>query len=648
MSTLRTARIAYLTHAVLSALVIGLLSWATVVSLRLESAAKSEALARAQRDHERSVQLAVYQMENLATAVLSQEMLRPSADYAPLYYPGTDEIRLPTGEMLRPGSLVRPSPLLLQPPQNPWVLLHFQVSPRSGYRSPQIVPDQARRWPDLDDSYEASLREQFAATLAHLQYAYTVDELACKYEQAGGSLQPNEPVEHRPIFQTAAETPARQAAQSAAQPAAQVANRSEYSRRKQAADFMNRVQTQQIECAPEDLAVAQLHAPASLPVDHNTNELTRLEEEIGISYRNMLPTWVKLANRESPDLAFLRAVHTDGEVAFEGFLVDWPRCEARLLAEVHDRFAHGDLEIIDPPPAPDDASTDDTVLGVIPARFVPNSGPVVAAAGPWNGTHTFLLIGWVGSFLLLLGAALGIRSLVSLTERRTQFAYAVTHELRTPLTTFRLYTDMLSQGLVPEENRQSYLETLNQESQRLADLVSGVLEYSRVENNCVPINREHVTVGHLLECVRETCAPRCATAGMRLDLSEGELAETTVETDRHHLVQIIGNLVDNACKYGRNERDPVVHVTAERSNGALHFDVIDEGRGVPQRLRSLIFQPYQRGDEDSVPATGGIGLGLALSKSWAKLLGGNLELLPPTRAESGAHFRLSLPIRDLQ
>jgi signal transduction histidine kinase len=284
------------------------------------------------------------------------------------------------------------------------------------------------------------------------------------------------------------------------------------------------------------------------------------------------------------------------------------------------------------------------VLGVIPAQFVPNVDPPQLAAGTWSGTHTMLLAGWIGSVLLLVLGALGIRSLVSLTERRTQFAYAVTHELRTPLTTFRLYTDMLAQGLVNDADRQGYLDTLNQESRRLADLVSGVLEYSRVENDRVPLNRQPCRIGDVLDAVRDDCAPRCEPAEVRLEIEPNGTADTIIDTDRHHVMQIIGNLVDNACKYGRDPDDPVVRIEAHEGNGQLHFDVIDHGPGVPARLRNTIFEPYQRGDVESVPATGGIGLGLALSKSWAKLLGGQLELLGNARSPRGARFRLSLPL----
>ncbi|HRX84845.1 MAG TPA: HAMP domain-containing sensor histidine kinase [Phycisphaerae bacterium] len=632
---MQISRIAYIIHAALSALVLGLLTWATVASLRLENAAHGEAQARAERDRERSAQLAVYQMENLATAILSPEMLRPPSDFAPLYPPGTDEIRLSSGEFPGAGFVVKPSPLLLVPPKKEWVLLHFQASPRSGYHSPELIPEQARTWHDFDDAYEVTERERFATTLGELRYAYTVDELAHKYEQAGGTLAPLDAT-----IELASDSEQSQ------QQIAPAPNRSEYTRRRQNLEIINRAQGQQVECAPEGLAVAQLHAPTALANDELANDMPNLSEEVGISFRPMLAVWIKLASRDTYDLAFLRAVHTDGEVAFQGFIVDWQKCKADLLKVVADRFPHADLEVLDPPPAPDDATADDTVLGVIPARFQPNLDSPLVPAGAWNSTHTFLLVGWVGTLLLLAGGALGIRALVNLTERRTEFAYAVTHELRTPLTTFRLYTDMLAQGLVDEDSRQAYLETLNNESQRLADLVSGVLEYSRVENNSVPLNRERVKVRQLLDLVAESCNARCTGSGMRLEIEPGDVADTAVLTDRHHLVHILANLVDNACKYGRNDEDPVVRVAASRNNGAMNFDVTDRGRGVPARLRSVIFKPYQRGDVDSVPATGGIGLGLALSRSWARLLGGSLDLIPPQRDERGAHFRLTLPLHD--
>ena len=279
---------------------------------------------------------------------------------------------------------------------------------------------------------------------------------------------------------------------------------------------------------------------------------------------------------------------------------------------------------------------------MIPARLVTNAA-IPAATFQWDNSHSFLVVGWAVSLLLLAGLGLGIRSLISLSERRSQFAYAVTHELRTPLTTFRLYTDMLADGMVSPENQQEYLHTLNKESRRLAELVSGVLEYSRVENKSTPIDREPVTLRKILDNVRETCAARCADAGGNLEIEYGEDADTALSTDKQFVVQILSNLIDNACKYGRNGDDATVTVSTNQSGGYCNIDVTDCGPGVPHKLRTRIFRPYIRGNADRSAVTGGIGLGLALSRAWATRLGGKLELVPTARNEPGARFRLKLP-----
>ena len=394
-------------------------------------------------------------------------------------------------------------------------------------------------------------------------------------------------------------------------------------------------------CAPQQLAVANIHAPADLVDTPEANEDAAGNDEVGIMYEKMLPVWLQRANRPAPDLAFLRAVYADGETALQGFIIDWPMFRGKLLSKASHLFHDASIEVIDTAPMP----ADDAFFSLIPARLVTSEPPPMVAAMEWNTTHSFLAIGWVASIILLVALGLGIRSLVNLIERRSQFAYAVTHELRTPLTTFRLYTDMLAQGMVSEHSKQEYLDTLNTESRRLAELVSGVLEYSRVESNSVPINKEAVSVGDLLEAVRENYGPRCDGAGVSLRIDGGQAADEVLLTDRQHVVQIIGNLVDNACKYGRSSEEPVVSVTAQRADGAFRFDVADQGPGIPPRLRSRIFKPYQRGQTGSAPATGGIGLGLALSRSWAKLLGGNLELLPSPRGARGARFRFTLPAK---
>src|SRR5207247_9366091 len=94
-------------------------------------------------------------------------------------------------------------------------------------------------------------------------------------------------------------------------------------------------------------------------------------------------------------------------------------------------------------------------------------------------------------------------SLIDLSERRIRFVSAVTHELRTPLTTLRLYLDMLTGGLVTEQKqREEYLHTLHQETERLNRLVGNVLGFSRLENQRPRLEEQPAAPGELLDIVR--------------------------------------------------------------------------------------------------------------------------------------------------
>jgi signal transduction histidine kinase len=106
--------------------------------------------------------------------------------------------------------------------------------------------------------------------------------------------------------------------------------------------------------------------------------------------------------------------------------------------------------------------------------------------------------------------------------------------------------------------------------------------------------------------------------------------------------QIIGNLIDNARKYTRDAADKRILLTAKPGvgNGVI-FEVEDRGSGIPAGERKSIFKPFRRGQLAESKA-GGAGLGLALAKSWAEVLGARLTYRPADGG-TGACFRLEVP-----
>ena len=219
----------------------------------------------------------------------------------------------------------------------------------------------------------------------------------------------------------------------------------------------------------------------------------------------------------------------------------------------------------------------------------------------------------------------------------------MTHELRTPLTTLRLYLDMLMNGMVRDEKqREEYIATLHSEAERLNRLVGNVLDFSRLEKQRPKLIRSPQHIGDLLGLLQTTWKTRCSTAGKELILDSALPSDAVLITDGELLQQVLGNLIDNACKYSRSADDRRLWLRVRQVKKRVYFEVEDRGPGVPLSERRSIFRAFRRGRDADVTA-GGVGLGLALAKRWARLLGGRLSLAA-TPTEGGACFRMELPM----
>ncbi|HEX5138228.1 MAG TPA: HAMP domain-containing sensor histidine kinase [Planctomycetota bacterium] len=326
---------------------------------------------------------------------------------------------------------------------------------------------------------------------------------------------------------------------------------------------------------------------------------------------------------EGRDLVFVRRAGK----GLQGFLVDWPRLEAELLGEIEDLFP--DARLV---PAADD-EVHDRLLFTLPV-MLDAAAPGAPSFRRWTATHTALLVTWAVVLLAVAGFGFALKKSVDFGTRQRRFASLVTHELRSPLTTFRLYSDLLAQGLVKEEKRAIYHDTLRQESGRMARMVENVIAHARLEEGRAGLSRREVTLAGLIE----EAAPalrRCAEgAGLALSIGEAPLA--SLVTDPAAVGQILFNLVENACKYGRS----AIEVAAEAVGGVARIAVLDHGPGVPGAAR--LFRPFERAGRDEADPVRGLGLGLALSRGLARDLGGDLTHEAP--AGGGARFVLTLPV----
>ncbi|MBS0197135.1 MAG: HAMP domain-containing histidine kinase [Planctomycetes bacterium] len=362
----------------------------------------------------------------------------------------------------------------------------------------------------------------------------------------------------------------------------------------------------------------------------------------GVKQGQFVARWVPVAESE-PELLFVREVDFGERCVHQGFWLDWPALRAMLLASAKDLLPTASLRpVVDPSRLAADQEVLGRTLAAIPAELVlPPAAPALMPS--WSPVRTTVLVTWIAALAAVIVTALVLRASLELAERRGRFVSAVTHELRTPLTTFCLYSQMLADGMVQDEDaRMTYFGTLKSESQRLARIVESVLDYARLSGKRTTKAIAAITVADLVTSLKRPLAARCEQSGMSLCVEGDQSDSRVIETDAGILERIVFNLVDNACKYASEATDKRVCLSFALNDSQLQLCVRDFGPGIARAESSRLFRPFVRGERHGHGAIPGLGLGLAIASGLAKELGGNLDLADAAKG-GGACFCLTLP-----
>lgn len=576
-----------------AAVVLGGLTWATVASLGWEHArAETQRLATHQREFKFVSTIVDSYVEGRLG--LGHEGRRPYHHYDPSYCVA------PNDEAdAQDFYISRVSCAILHEELPDSIRLHFQVSLRNGWQSPQLLhstSSEVRRW-----------RDRLASSL-------TMDDLS--RQLADGEWFSN--------WIGSEELPAT--------PGAAPDGTDNFSPlRRLAAQLYSPPET----CEPALVVNGEL-----LNASDEGNGPLAADGDL-VTVHDLVPIWLDLGSTAPRELAFVRRVDVGDDLVYQGFVVDWEKLSASLLPPIHELYPQASLIPVTDP----GIGTMDSMLLTLPVALDLYGDSLVASASRWAVLRTPLALAWGAALIVLTVVGFGMRSLLSFAQRSSQFGYAVTHELRTPLTTLRLYSDMLAGGVIQDEQkRNEYIQTMDRETQRLVGLVNDVLEFARLEKHDVQLDRRPISLGELAEIARQRLEPRCQQAGQRLTFDVNGMAETHVDTDRQLLLQILDILVDNACKHGGSSDQSAIEIrTLRLPNGRVALEVQDDGPGIPRKNRRTIFRPFRRGCSIDSQQAGGIGLGLALAKRWARLLDGHLELLTPDPRRGGACFRFTFP-----
>jgi signal transduction histidine kinase len=202
-------------------------------------------------------------------------------------------------------------------------------------------------------------------------------------------------------------------------------------------------------------------------------------------------------------------------------------------------------------------------------------------------------------------------------EERTRLIAAIAHDLRTPLTRLRFRAEY-----APPEHR----DRIVQDIERMDAMIGGVLAFARGEER---LNRQPLELASLVQSMADDLVETGA------DVAVAEAAPVEIVGDPLALRRLIANLLDNAIKYAGSARCRV-----RRDGGDALLLVDDEGPAMDEESLERVFTPFERGDPARDPATGGVGLGLALARGIARAHGGDVWLSRLPGKGLRAHVRL--------
>ncbi len=618
--------------------VLAAMGWISRIVLRLD---RVEEQARRQADYEGNVRLALWRMDSTLAPLIAQESVQPYFAYGSFYPAGRAYTQM--FAEVHKGDLLIPSPLLTQPSAHSF--LHFQFGPQGELTSPQ-VPLEAKKTLAKNQCASSATLNTYADRLNNfkklarpndiLAQLPPLDEdaplIAMQEPNNDNNRNPNEAVQQSVAnFQNSFSPGNTQRYGVSKIDEPQMADQQQTTtkvpqskqQQRSEADFQQRAQAY-------EQASQQYNTWSNKANGLNTNPL--VAPQINVKQGILKPIWV------GDTLVLARRVTIGEDTYVQGCWLDWADIQSWLKTSVADLVPNASFEPVKSDPGDRPAN----LLAAIPVRLIPGNIPDESAAG-MSPTFVSLLIAWGSALVAAAAVAALLMGAMRLSERRGAFVSAVTHELRTPLTTFRMYTEMLSDDMVPDEaKRRSYLNTLRVEADRLSHLVENVLAYARLERGRVGGNIETTHWKDVLDKVCPRLAERAEQAGMKLVVDPGA-STAALRTDASAVEQILFNLVDNACKYAANATDRVIHIEGSTDATAAYLKVRDHGPGFAAKERRTLFQPFSKSARQAAHSAPGVGLGLALSRRLAREMGGDLEL-SPSKDGDGACFVLTAPL----
>ena len=226
---------------------------------------------------------------------------------------------------------------------------------------------------------------------------------------------------------------------------------------------------------------------------------------------------------------------------------------------------------------------------------------------------------------------------------KSRYVVGLSHELRTPLNAVMGYAQILERDETIPAPRQSAIKVIKRSADHLSGLIDGLLDISKIEAGRLQVYSNEINIQDFLDQIVEMFSLQAQAKGLRFEHERARALPLYVRTDEKRLRQILVNLLSNAIKF--TDAGTVRFDVAYRSQVAT-FSVADTGRGIPEKDLARIYEPFQRGEADTVKPMPGLGLGLTITRLLTNTLGGEISVASAQGEGSVFKVRLMLSTVD--
>ncbi len=229
---------------------------------------------------------------------------------------------------------------------------------------------------------------------------------------------------------------------------------------------------------------------------------------------------------------------------------------------------------------------------------------------------------------------------------KSEFLSRMSHDIRTPMNAIIGMTAIAGAHLANPDRMSDCLQKITTSSRLLLSLINEVLDMAKIESGRIVLSEEEVNLGDLLASLLSMIQPDLKRKGHRIDVHLFDIEEEWVICDMQRLQQVLLNFLSNAIKYTPDNGHIVFDTrqlpSREKGFGQYQFVFKDNGIGMTPDFLEKIFDPFERAHEESIQAIQGTGLGMAIAKNIAEIMGGHIEV--ESEYGKGTTFTLTLPM----